>query len=206
MEMVIQQLKAAIADSEKVLVGLGGEWESSRNPEAARAYDSLYHLIGGTDYFIVTMATDGMIFKSSLDPKRITAPCGNIHWLQCKAACTKDIWEEGEVPDGICPHCKEALIPNTIEAPEYIEEGYLPQWKAYTGWLATTLNRKLAVLELGVGFKAPTVIRWPFEKTVFFNKKAHMYRINAKFSQKTEEIRDRMTSIPSDSVEFLRKL
>ena len=35
-----------------------------------------------------------------------------------------------------------------------------------------TVNRPLLVLELGEGFKTPTVIRWPFEKTVRFNKKS----------------------------------
>ena len=45
------------------------------------------------------------IFESSLDEAKITAPCGNVNWLQCSKGCTKDIWERGEVPDGICPHC-----------------------------------------------------------------------------------------------------
>ena len=90
------------------------------------------------------------------------APCGNDSWQQCRDACTKDIWEPGEVPDGVCPHCGAPLIPNTVAAEHYIEEGYLPQWQAYTRWLAGTLNKELLILELGVGFGTPTVIRWPF--------------------------------------------
>ena len=63
------------------------------------------------------------------DKNRIVAPCGNIHWRQCSKACTKDIWEESEVPDDVCPHCKAPLTGNTIKAETYIEEGYLPRWK-----------------------------------------------------------------------------
>lgn len=205
MEEEICQMMEALAESEKVLVGLGSEWGTERGPEVKKAYEILYRMIGDRDYFIVTTVTDGAIFESRLDPERITAPCGNIHWLQCVNACTKDIWEEGERSDGTCPHCGELLAVNTIEQKNYIEEGYLPQWKAYTAWLTTTLNRRLTVLELGVGFEVPTVIRWPFEKIIFYNKKSHLYRVNEKFSQKTEEIRDRMTAIEADSVEYLRK-
>lgn len=206
METVTEQLRKDIGESEKVLVGLGGEWRSGKHPELAKAYDRLHALLEDRDYFLVTMATDGEIFRSKLDPSRITAPCGNDHWQQCSAACTKDIWEEGEIPDGICPHCGQPLTANTLDAETYIEEGYLPQWKAYTAWLTTTLNRKLTVLELGVGFKLPSVIRWPFEKTVYFNKKSKLYRINETFAQKTGEIAERTVSVAENSVEFLRKL
>lgn len=71
--------------------------------------------------------------------------------------------------DGICPHCGAPLTENTVLANPYIEEGYLKSWNLYREWLAGTLNHALLILELGVDFKTPTVIRWPFEKTVFFN-------------------------------------
>ena len=81
--------------------------------------------------------------------QRIVAPCGNENWRQCSEGCTKDIWELGEIPDDICPHCGAPLTGNTIQATPYIEEGYLPQWEKYTQWLTKTLNRELVILELG---------------------------------------------------------
>ena len=59
------------------------------------------------------------------------------------------------------------------------------------------------MLELGVGFKTPTVIRWPFEKTVFFNKKAWLFRVHQELFQTSEEIKEKSTPIAKDSVEFL---
>lgn len=199
MKEMMDQLRAQIEESEKVLIGIGGEWNFDKNPEVMNAYESLYQLVKDKDYFVVTTNTDGAIFNSSLDMKRITAPCGNVTWRQCGKACTKDIWEVGEVPDGICPHCGEPLIGNTVKADDYIEEGYLPQWNVYTGWLTTTLNHRLLVLELGEGFLTPTVIRWPFEKTVYFNQKSYFYRVNESFSQISEEIKERATGIPENS-------
>ena len=69
-----------------------------------------------------------------------------------------------------------------------------------------TINRELLVLELGEGFQTPTVIRWPFEKTVYFNRKSHMYRVHQSLSQVSEEIGDRAVSVTENSVEWVRKL
>ena len=195
-----------LASAQKVLVGIGGEWKKGKRPDIYRAYDILGRLLKEKDYFIVTTNTDAAIYDSSLDGERIVAPCGNETWRQCSKACTKDIWEPGEIPDDICPHCKAPLTGNTREAETYIEEGYLPQWQKYTRWLSMTINRELLVLELGEGFQTPTVIRWPFEKTVYFNRKAHMYRVHESLSQVTQEIGERAWAVAENSVEWVGKL
>ena len=188
-------------DAQYVLVGLGTEWEEA----PVSAYEDLEQALKGKDYFIVTINTDGNIFQSSLLKDRITAPCGNRHWYQCEEACTKDIWEEGEIPDGKCPHCGKALVPNTVLAGSYIEEGYLPSWKAYTGWLSRTLNRSLFVMELGADFSFPNVIRWPFEKTAFFNRKSYFLRINERFPQLSAELSGRSSGEKENSLTWLHK-
>ena len=201
-----ERLKQDLEGCERVLVGIGEEWKVEKTPDIGEVYGKLFRLIGEKDYFVVTTVTDAVINQSKLAGNRITAPCGNVTWRQCSESCTKDIWEPGEIPDDICPHCGAPLTGNTIAAKKYIEEGYLPQWNAYTRWLAGTLNRELVILELGVGFGTPTVIRWPFEKTAAVNKKARMYRVHGKFAQLSEEIREKAVSVPENSVEFIRTL
>jgi hypothetical protein len=136
--------------------------------------------------------------------QRITAPCGNITWRQCSKSCTKDIWEPGEIPDDICPHCGAPLTGNTMEAETYIEEGYLPQWKAYTDWLSRSFHHDLLILELGVGFSKPGIIRFPFEKTAFFNQKAFLCRVNEKFPQTEESLGARAAGIAANSVRWIK--
>lgn len=196
-------IKEKLAEAEKVLVGIGGEWSSRNNEHVTEAYEALSRLLARKDYFIVTTNTDAVIFETSLDAGRITAPCGNETWRQCSKSCTKDIWEPGEIPDDICPHCGAPLTGNTIAASQYIEEGYLPQWHTYTAWLATTVNRKLLMLELGEGFKTPTVIRWPFEKTITYNRKAFLCRVNARFAQLPEGAAEQAVSVAEDSVAWV---
>lgn len=98
----------------KILIGIGGEWKKSKREDICEAYDLLAKCLEGRDYFIVTTNTDAEIFRSRLDASRITAPCGNETWRQCSRSCTKDIWEPGEIPDDICPHCGAPLCGNTI--------------------------------------------------------------------------------------------
>ena len=62
------------------------------------------------------------------------------------------------------------------------------------------------MLELGEGFETPTVMRWPFEKITFFNKKASLYRINSQFYQVPKEVEGKAWGIKADSVEFMRSL
>lgn len=204
--MIKEQIVEEIKSCDKLLIGIGEEWIANGNEDIQLLYDKMQDMIQDKDYFIVTTVTDGEIRKSSLVQSRIVAPCGNVTWRQCSKSCKKDIWEPGEIPDDICPHCGQPLTGNTIEAEDYIEEGYLPQWNAYTKWLSGTLNKRLLLLELGVGFKTPTVIRWPFEKTATVNKKAHLYRIHGNFAQLSEAVKGKGESILENSLEFFRKL
>ena len=50
------------------------------------------------------------------------------------------------------------------------------------------------------------VIRWPFEKTVFFNRKSYLYRVNGTFSQISEEIKERAEGIAENSVTWITQL
>ena len=217
MENVKTEVMEKIKEAQKVLIGIGKEWALRDDEKDIRfchltdpsqadlkaAYEALYDLIKEKDYYIVTTLTDGAVYEMPFDKNRIVAPCGNIHWRQCSKACTKDIWEESEVPDDVCPHCKAPLTGNTIKAETYIEEGYLPRWKDYMKWQTGTINRSLVILELGEGFATPTVMRCPFEKIIYFNRKSRLYRINESFYQLPKEAEERGVSVHENSVRWM---
>lgn len=199
-----------IKEADALLIGIGEEF-CSRGQEnrVKKAYDRLYALTEGKPYFVVTMNTDEWIEKSLLGQKNTVAPCGSIRRLQCASACTDGMYfleegdelEESEFP--VCPECKGRMVRNTIEAEKYVEAGYLPQWENYQTWLQKTLNRKLCILELGVGFSYPSVIRFPFEKIAYINQKSYFVRVNAKYPQLFEGIGQRGLSVKEDSLDFL---
>ena len=98
------------------------------------------------------------------------------------------------------------MVLNNIFAEGYNENGYLEQWKVYTKWLQGTVNHRLLVLELGVGMRFPTVVRWPFEKVAFFNNKAAFVRVNEKLYQLSEELAIKGCGIAQNAIAWLEIL
>ena len=205
-----------ISDAELVLIGIGEEYElgnmelSKDNNEAQtilKLYMELAELIKDKNYFIISLCTDGYIRKCGLKNERIVEPCGNYNYMQCSEKCTNDLYEAGSEYK-MCPKCNKPLVHNRIEeaGANYVEEGYLEQWKLYKKWLQGTVNRKVCILEIGVGMRYPSVIRFPFEKIVYFNQKASFYRIHSRLYQITEEIKEKSYGIPAKALELLNEL
>lgn len=189
------------------------------------AYHELAELLDGKNYFIVSLGTDDLIYASGLDAARIVTPCGGFRAMQCSRGCHTDQeplvmdenvqkellasldecagdWDQVDFP--VCAECVEPLWFNQISTPGYREEGYLPRWQDYTAWLQGTLNCRLCILELGVGMQFPQIIRFPFEKTAFYNQKADFFRVHSRLYQLPEELKGRGTSVAADPVDFLR--
>lgn len=80
------------------------------------------------------------------------------------------------------------------------------RWEKYLSFLQNTINKNLLIFELGVGFLQPEVIRFPFEKTTFYNKKATLIRVNKNFYQLSKEISERGIAIKEDPSLFLEQL
>ena len=172
------------------------------------AYKNLSKLVENKDYFIVTTCKDDKIFNVGFDNERIVAPCGNFRYLQCVDNCANELLPiTNEMitrkEDILCPHCRKKVCFNQISIGNYNENGYIEQWQKYNKWIQKTLNRNLCILELGVGLKFPTVIRWPFEKIAFYNNKAFYYRVHDSLYQITEEIKEKSVSIKADPISFL---
>ncbi|MDD6325024.1 MAG: hypothetical protein PUA72_05470 [Lachnospiraceae bacterium] len=273
-----KQVAEAIEQSDIVLVGIGREftekipeeskveclapYEESRfyanlpsDDAVIQAYNALRRQIGKKPYFVVTLNTDDLIYRSEFEAEQIVAPCGSMSKLQCKehiieAAPIREqmlrAWEDAHSVEleeedissdeanrrseqinkkdknmetdvstaeallskyAVCPTCGAPLAFHTIANPDYLESGYLPQWEHYKKWLTATLNKKLCILELGVDFTFPQVIRFPFEKTAFYNKKATFVRVNSRFPQLEAELaaEGRAISVAESPVEMLLK-
>lgn len=190
-----------IKNADMVLVGIGEEFDNNEN--AIDAYNKLADELQGKNYFIVSLCMDDQIFSSNLDETRIVAPMGGKRKKQCPEACTNELYDVSEI---YCPHCKRELVYNSMMAPKYVEEGYLPQWQKHRTWLTGTLNKKLLLLELGVSMRFPQIIRWPFERTTAINNKAEFIRVNEKLPQIDANIADRAISVKQAAVEWLKTL
>lgn len=188
--------------------------------QVVTALERLHRLVDGKNYFIVSVCMNGFLQKAGFKKDRIVEPCGGYGKLQCSEGCGGSVEETGEKLSGqidaccrgemgwgdlkmpVCDFCGSRKVFNNLYAEKYLEEGYLQKWAIYMKWLQGTLNRKLCVLELGVGLTYPSVIRWPFEKTVYFNKKATFIRIHENLYQLTEELKNQGYYMRGNAVVF----
>ena len=199
-----------IKSSDMFLVGIGTELAMGRRDEDELNdfFKDIAKLLKGKNYFLITLNTDGFINDAGLDDDRIVEPCGNVRKLQCPDGCRDAVYPESDFAEGakVCPECGKILIENTVLAEHYVENGYLDDWKRYTTWVSTTLNRNLCVLELGAKMEFPNIIRWPFEKMVSINNKAKMIRINNALPQLSEETAKKGVGIKGDPAVIVKKL
>lgn len=199
-----------------------------KNEEQKEILNRFTQLIEGKNYFIVSTSFSKAIRENGWKENRLVTPCYGYGRKQCGGLCgqmlqeltaqdrctIKDMCEaviKGEKVTavnmlGCCESCHSPYVLNNIFAPEYNEDGYLPEWNLYKKWLQGTLNKKLLVLELGVGMQYPSVIRWPFEKTVFFNHKAELVRVHESLYQLSEDLKGKGVSISQNAIDWMRTL
>lgn len=210
-----------ITAADLVLVGIGAEFEKKKLQKeelAVEALQELGNILSGKNYFIISTCTNSILNCGGFSEERIVSPCGNIEKKQCPKCCDgslqplseteKKLLEQGidveQMPElGTCSSCGEKLVLNNVYAEKYAEEGYLKEWERYTKWLQGTLNKKLCVLELGVDLSFPTIIRWPFEKVVFYNQKASFFRVNETLYFMSEELKDRGVAVGKNAIDWL---
>lgn len=195
--------------------------EKYKDDKKMTAYGILEKLLEDKNYFIVSLQTDDAIYHTGLKKEKIVTPCGGYRFWQCVDGCEELVQEvdtlileemykyikSGEslkkIHFPVCPVCGKPMVYNNKKVQNYVESGYLEDWKNYTRWLQGTVNKKVCVLELGVGMLFPNVIRWPFEKIVYFNQKASMFRVHSKLYQLTEEIKERGYKVNEKPIDFL---
>lgn len=191
------------------------------------ALTGLAGLLREKNYFVVSESVDGRIFGAPWKEGRLVMPCGCAWRKQCSQGCgnvlektteeekaglwavLEELWAGGALTEpllGVCPECGAPLIFNNVYAQNYNEGGYMDQWRLYTKWLQGTLNRRLFMLELGVGMCFPSVIRWPFEKIAFLNEKAFLCRVHERLYQMDEKLSGKGCGISWNVIDWLGRL
>lgn len=131
--------------------------------------------------------------KAGFDPERLCTPQGAYAFFQCAIPCSAEVYPNREwtetaqaaLADGEfrlptsqiprCPRCGGAVFPNLRKDGTFVEEPWKPGWQRLQEWQSQ--GGPLVLLELGVGFNTPGILRFPFE-TVMRSGAAPLIRIN----------------------------
>jgi NAD-dependent SIR2 family protein deacetylase len=194
---------------------------------ASPVYKRLHEIVQGKDFYVITSNADGMFIKSGFEPDRVFQAQGNYDRLMCMKRCTHETWhtkpfidkalaaidhERFSVVDSaipLCPRCGGKMTV-AFRAREDYEE-----WvERYEAWVNGVMDKRLTVLEFGVGFNTPGVIRRPFEYLVYSHNnvlfirvnRAYMSYANTGYPQIPYEIKNKSISVNGDAADFIVRL
>lgn len=164
-------------------------------PEGLPLYRQLLKIIESKDYFVLTTNVDYQFQKSGFDESRIFATQGDYGLIQCMHGCHNKTYDAIEMFNQMNQAVKDCLVPSymvpkcpvcggpmtmNLRCDQYFVED--EKWNIaadyFEKFLKTIKNKKIVLLELGVGFNTPAIIRFPFEKMMRENNNATLVRLN----------------------------
>lgn len=180
--------------------------------EATELYKKVLELVKNKKYFVITTNVDDQFYKSGFDKNKIFATQGSYAYIQCKSACHNKIYNAEElvkkmientknckIPTELvpkCPVCGEDMEVNLRKDAYFVQDdNWYKQNKKYADFLENTKNKKVVLLEFGVGFNTPGIIRFPFEQMIYQNKKWNLIRFNKDNTTTLLDIEDRTIKV-----------
>jgi NAD-dependent SIR2 family protein deacetylase len=193
------------------------------NDKPLKLYEELYNLVKNKKHFVITTNVDGQFEKAGFESNNIFAVQGDYAYLQCEYGCHDKLYYNGdlvnqwlkstkdckissaEVPK--CPICKNDMDMNLRKDGDFVQdENWYKHSKLYEEFLARAEGKNLLLIEIGVGFNTPGIIRFPFEQMVYNNIKTTMIRINKDYPFARDEIKHKTISFDEDVMEIVEDL
>ncbi len=193
------------------------------NKEPLKLYQEIYSLIKEKDYFVITTNVDGQFEKAGFEKERVFETQGDYAYLQCENACHNKLYynydlvnewlkntKDCKIPSNIvpkCPVCGGNMEMNLRKDANFVQdENWYKQDKRYGEFLDKSQDKNLLLLEIGVGFNTPGIIRFPFEQMVYNNINTHLVRINKDYAFASKEIEDKTILFDEDTNKIINDL
>lgn len=189
--------------------------------KATYPYKQLYQLFKNKDYFICTTNVESQFEKAGFKKEKIFNPQGNYAYFQCSKLCHDTLYYNEEtirnminnMPNDFeikkedipyCPKCGAYFIPNLRIDDMFAEKPNLWNIKEYQSFLENAYKYKtFVILELGVGYSTPGIIRFPFENIAYSFDNAFLIRVNKKHGEVPKNIETKSISVDTDIDFFL---
>ncbi len=158
-------------------------------------YRSLFEIAGVKDIFVITTNVDAQFFKAGFEEANVFASQGDYGLFQCETPCHDRLYDneavvgrmvaeqrECRVPSELlprCPVCGGDLVPHLRVDGSFVEnDNWREAGRRYRSFVENARDQRLVLLELGVGYNTPGIIRFPFERIATTFDHATLIRIN----------------------------
>lgn len=188
-------------------------------------YKDILKLLKDKRTFCLSTNADGQFRKVGYKEEQIFCTQGDYFHIQCQKACHQRTYnavklfkqmdqarKNCQIPTYMVPKCPICGGPMTmnLRCDQYFvqDEAWYQAEKRFGDFLNEALKsqKKLLLLELGVGFNTPTIIRFPFEKLVKENKQVNLIRLNLNEAVIPESIEQQAVGINKDIKQTIKDL
>ena len=161
-----------------------------------KPYLDLYSIVKDRSYFVLTTNVDGQFVKAGFNQNRVCTPQGDYAYFQCSQPCCNDLYPNRETVESLlasmtsgsfavqsediprCPHCDSLLEPNIRKGSNFVESPWMEKYYDLNKFLERSGSGKLLLLEFGVGFNTPSIVRYPFERIAATHGDSLLIRVN----------------------------
>lgn len=164
--------------------------------DANESYLNLLELVKEKNYFVLTTNVDHQFQIAGFDKKRLFYTQGDYGLFQCSTPCCqvtydnekmvremKQVQTEMRIPTEFipkCPICGKPMTMNLRADDKFVEdEGWHKAANRYSVFLQRHKKMQLLLLELGVGYNTPMIIKYPFWQMTAQNPQAIYACLNA---------------------------
>lgn len=192
-------------------------------PPAMELYRTLLHIVSGKEHFVITTNVDGQFRKAGFSPERLFEVQGDYAYLQCASACHSKLYYDEEpvrqmldsmhdrqIPSSLvprCPVCGGRMDVNLRKDDNFVEDAaWHLQAERYTRFLNQASRGRCVLLELGVGYNTPGIIRFPFERMASARSGMTLIRLNRDFPERQTAGKGRYVGMNENMADIIRAL
>ncbi|MCD7729818.1 MAG: Sir2 silent information regulator family NAD-dependent deacetylase [Clostridia bacterium] len=195
-------------------------WYNRYAVSPGKVYYDLLSLVKDKDYFVLTTNVDHMFQLAGFDKNRLFYTQGDYGLFQCSVPCHAESYDNRDavrqmldcqkdmkVPSELIPRCPVCGKPMTVNLrcdETFVQDkGWYAAKERYSQFLKKNANKKIVLLELGVGGNTPVIIKYPFWQLAFKNRKATYICINYGEAVCPREIEKQSLCINADIKEII---
>lgn len=191
-------------------------------PPQNRVYDYLKTIVKDKPYHIITTNQD-MLFKKFFPDEQVSEIQGSWGYFQSKNTATdKQLYPIDRYLDDLLPkidnnRLPSELIPKSpvdgtplipwVRGPEFLEDKkYYEEYEKANRFLGNYRQKKILLIEIGVGRMTPMFIQEPFWEMTNYLPQSFYVNFNPHDALTNPAIKDRSLLINSDTAQALQKI
>ena len=154
-----------------------------------KPYADLLELVRDRNYFVLTTNVDHQFQLAGFDKARLFYTQGDYGLWQCSGPCHQETYDNEEtvrrmiaaqsnmrIPSDLipyCPRCGRPMTMNLRSDDTFVQDaGWHAAARRYEAFVERYQNRRILLLELGVGGNTPGIIKIPFLRLTAKNSQA----------------------------------